>query len=277
MRTKNKQIIKNIKASSERIDWWNAGFKICCWIIFIFLVVPVIFVIPTAFTEGMNITFPPQGFSFKWFNKFFTASMWIGSFKNTIIIATITCLFSVGLAIPVALAFRHRFPGRSSVRLLIMMPWFVPELLLGIGLLMFVPLVGLYGNYFSIILAHTLWGMPIAFLIISAGLESVDVLLEEASLSLGASSTRTFFEITAPLIKNAIISAILFSFVLSLNEFIMAYFLCTPAITTLPVNVWSFLRTGLSPVVAAASTIVILMTLAELLLISKFIGFQTLY
>ena len=275
MITKNEQIIEGTEI--KNIDWWNVGFKTCCWIIFIFLVVPVILVIPTAFTEGVRITFPPQGFSFKWFDKFFTSSIWVNSFKNSIIVATLTCVFSLGFGIPTALAFRHRFSGDFFVRLLIMLPWFVPEILLGIGLLMFVPLIGLYGSYLSIILAHTLWGMPITFIIISAGLSNVDMSVEEAARSLGASSARTFFEITAPLIKNAIVSAILFSFVLSLNEFMMAYFLCTPAITTLPINIWSLLRTGLSPVVAAASTIAILITSVELILISKFVGFQALY
>jgi len=276
MITKNEQIIEGTEI--KNIDWWNVGFKTCCWIIFIFLVVPVILVIPTAFTaEGVRITFPPQGFSFKWFDKFFTSSIWVNSFKNSIIVATLTCVFSLGFGIPTALAFRHRFSGDFFVRLLIMLPWFVPEILLGIGLLMFVPLIGLYGSYLSIILAHTLWGMPITFIIISAGLSNVDMSVEEAARSLGASSARTFLEITAPLIKNAIVSAILFSFVLSLNEFMMAYFLCTPAITTLPINIWSLLRTGFSPVVAAASTIAILITSVELILISKFVGFQALY
>jgi spermidine/putrescine transport system permease protein len=94
---------------------------------------------------------------------------------------------------------------------------------------------------------------------------------------MGFSGLRVFFEVTAPLIKNALVSAVLFCFVLSFNEFVMSYFLCTPDIMTLPINIWSLLRTGFSPIVAASSTVVILITLGELVLISRFVGFQTLY
>lgn len=259
------------------IDWPDVGFKVFCFLILAYLVLPVILVIPTAFTESFRITFPPQGFSLKWFQKFFTNPLWINAFKNSLIIAVSTCVISIGLAIPTALAFRKRFPGKFSLRLIILMPWFVPEILIGIGLLMFVPKIGLYGNYLSVIIAHTLWGLPISFLIISTGLNSVDPALEEAAQTMGSSGLRVFFEVTAPLIKNALVSAVLFCFVLSFNEFVMSYFLCTPDIMTLPINIWSLLRTGFSPIVAASSTVVILITLGELVLIARFIGFQTLY
>ena len=268
------------RASTSRptpIDWPDVTFKAFCFLILAYLVLPVIFVIPTAFTESFRITFPPQGFSLKWFHKFFTNSLWINAFKNSLIIAVSTCVISIGLAIPTALAFRKRFRGKFTLRLLVLMPWFVPEILIGIGLLMFVPKIGLYGNYLSVIIAHTLWGLPISFLIISTGLNSVDPALEEAAQTMGSSGLRVFFEITAPLIKNALISAVLFCFVLSFNEFVMSYFLCTPDIMTLPINIWSLLRTGFSPIVAASSTVVIVITLAELVLIARFIGFQTLY
>jgi len=273
----NEEILNVTKMRFKKIDWGTVGFKVWCVLIFIFILAPLVFIIPTAFTEGARITFPPQGFSFKWFNRFFSTSLWIKSFKNSMVIASLTCLLSAGFGVPAALAFRRKFIGKNILKLFVMLPWFVPEILIAIGLLMFVPLIGLYGNYLSVVLAHTLWGMPITFIIVTAGLQNVDVSIEEAARSLGAGSFRTFFEVTAPLIKNAIISALLFSFVLSLNEFMMAYFLCTPVITTLPINIWSLLRTGLSPVVSAASTVIIIITLIELLLISKFVGLQTLY
>lgn len=263
--------------SLAEVDWLNVGFKLFCFLIVAYLVLPVFLVIPTAFTESFRITFPPEGFSLKWFHKFFTTPLWINAFKNSLIIAVITCLISIGLAVPAVLAFRKRFKGKFTLRLLILLPWFVPEILIGIGLLMFIPKIGLYGNYLSVIIAHTLWGLPISFLIISTGLNSVDPALEEAAKTMGTSETRIFFEITAPLIKNALISAVLFCFVLSFNEFVMSYFLCTPDIATLPINIWSLLRTGFSPIVAASSTIVIVITLVELVLISRFVGFQTLY
>ena len=261
----------------KNIDWPDLGYKVFCFFILAYLVLPVLLVIPTAFTESFRITFPPKGFSLQWFEKFFTNSLWINAFKNSLIIAVTTCIISIGLAIPTSLAFRRRFRGKFSLRLLILLPWFVPEILIGIGLLMFVPKIGLYGNYLSVIIAHTLWGLPISFLIISTGLNSVDPALEEAARTMGSSGPRVFFEVTAPLIKNALISASLFCFVLSFNEFVMSYFLCTPDIMTLPINIWSLLRTGFSPIVAASSTVVVLITLGELVLISRFVGFQTLY
>lgn len=269
---------RNVSGSKfTEVDWLDTGYKIFCFAILAYLVLPVFLVIPTAFTESFRITFPPQGFSLKWFHKFFTNTLWINAFKNSLIIAVSTCVISIGLAIPAVLAFQKRFRGKFTLRLLILLPWFVPEILIGIGLLMFVPKIGLYGNYLSVIIAHTLWGVPISFLIISTGLKSVDPALEEAARTMGSSGIRIFFEITAPLIKNALVSAVLFCFVLSFNEFVMSYFLCTPDIMTLPINIWSLLRTGFSPIVSASSTVVIVITLCELALIGRFVGFQTLY
>jgi len=260
-----------------KIDWSNMSFKIICVLLFLFLLVPVFVIIPVSFTSGYRISFPPEGFSLKWFAKFFTTEIWIKSFYNSTIIAIVASIFSLILGVTASLTFRHKFSGKSFVKLLVLMPWFTPALLLGVSLLIFMTKIGLYGTYISIMLAHTLWGLPITVIIITAGLGGIDKSLEEAAQSLGANSFRTFFEITLPLIKNSIFASILLSFILSFNEFLMSYFLSTSNITPLPILIWSFLREGFSPIVAAISVVVILESLLGLALISKFVGLKTFY
>lgn len=141
-----------------------------------------------------------------------------------------------------------------------MLPLFVPALVLALALLPVMRMIGLWGDFTSVALAHSLWGMPLVFLAVRGALEDMDPNLELAARGLGASGGKTFFMVTLPSILPALGVGGLLTFIVSFNELVMALFLCTPDIETLPKVIWPNLRYTLSPLVAAASAIGVIAT-----------------
>ena len=145
-----------------------------------------------------------------------------------------------------------------------LLPLFLPAVVLGMALLPFVRLIGLWGTRASLAAAHSLWSLPVVYLVVRAALEDLDPDLERAARGLGAGPVQTLLSITLPVIAPALLTGAMMAFVLSLNEFIMALFLSTPAIETLPKVIWPSLRYTLTPLVAAASGVTLLLTLLGL-------------
>jgi len=171
----------------------------------------------------------------------------------------------VGLALVVA---RRRFPGRAVLARAALLPMFAPALALGMGLLPLIYFLGLWGSSLSLVLAHALNGTPVVFLLARAALEETGLDLEAAARGLGATPWAAFWRVTLPLIRPAVLAGAVVSFILSLNEFALALFLCTPDDETLPRVIWPSLRYSLSPLVAVASCVTMVVTLLGLALLT---------
>ena len=173
----------------------------------------------------------------------------------------LSAALSLLVATPAALALA-RAEGRRAGALTfgVLVPFFMPGLILAVGLLMFETQIHLAGSYLGIALAHTLWGAPIAFLAIRAVYQGADYSAEEAARVLGAGPVRAFFLITVPAILPGMAVGALFAFVISFNEFLMALFLTKPSTVTLPVVIWTSLRYEVSPAVAAISAVFIVLS-----------------
>jgi ABC-type spermidine/putrescine transport system permease subunit II len=178
-----------------------------------------------------------------------------------------------GLAVAVALAAgtglalavtRYHFRGRRLLAGAVLLPLFVPPVVLGMGLLPLAHALGLWGSPLGLALAHGLVGLPVVFLVVRSALEETSPDLEAAARGLGAGPWRGFYRVTLPLIRPAVVSGAAMSFVLSLNEFTLALFLATPENETLPRVIWPNLRYSLSPLVAVASCLTIVLTAAGL-------------
>jgi putative spermidine/putrescine transport system permease protein len=190
-----------------------------------------------------------------------TESRWTDPLVHSVIIACMSAAFSLLLATPAALALAVTRGRRASLlRFGVLVPFFMPGLILAVGLLMFQTQIGLAGSFLGIALAHTLWGGPIAFLAIAAVYEGADRSSEEAARVLGAGPIRTFFLVTVPEILPGMAVGALFAFVISFNEFLMALFLTKPSTITLPVVIWTSLRYEVSPAVAAISSVFIMLS-----------------
>ncbi|MBW2059466.1 MAG: ABC transporter permease [Deltaproteobacteria bacterium] len=244
--------------------------------VFGFILSPIWITVVVSFNAGDYIIFPPQGFSLRWYKAFATDYMWMMVFKNSLLIALPTMLVSTTVGVLAALGhMKRRFRGRNVINLLIMMPFLVPGIIIGISLLMFVHKIGLAGTYAAVVAGHSLWGIPTVFLLVQAVLAGYDFNVDDAARDLGAGPIKTFFLITLPRIKTGVLTAMIFSFITSFGEFSIALFLTAPDTMTMPVQIWNSLKYEVSPIVAAVSTVMILTTLLGIGIGARFIGVKT--
>jgi putative spermidine/putrescine transport system permease protein len=240
-----------------------------------YILSPILITIVVSFNKGNYIIFPPVGLSLRWYIAFFSDYLWMMVFKNSLFIAFPTMLISTTFGVLAALGYmKQRFRGRNVINLIILMPFLVPGIIIGICLLMFVHRIGLAGTIASVVGGHCLWAIPTVFLLVQAVLAGYDFSVEDAARDLGAGPIKTFFLITLPRIRMGIFTAMIFSFITSFGEFNIALFLTAPDTMTLPVQIWTSLRYEVSPIVSAVSTIMIVTTLIAIGIISKFIGIK---
>lgn len=255
---------KSANSEAERsaeFDLHAFLLNLASWIILLFILAPIFIVIIVSFTSREMISFPPEGFSLRWYKAFFTEPPWMDTFKNSVIIAVYSTLISTFIGTLASLALRGKTARHPRVNAMILLPMMIPGVILGVSILMYAGKIGIYGTFLPVIFAHSLWGTPYVYLIVSSVLQGIDPSLEDAARNLGAGPIKTFFLVTAPLIKTGIFAGALFAFISSFGEFIMALFLTTGRMTTLPVQIFTSLKYDISPVVAAVSMFFIVLTI----------------
>jgi len=236
---------------------------------------PIGYALWISFSPGNVLSPPTTDWSLRWYREFFARPQWTLALGNSLFVATIAAMLSILIGIPAAMGYlKLKSRGAKFVEAVLLLPLFVPALVLGLALLPVMRLIGLWGAPFSIAIAHSLWGIPLVFLATRSALVAADPAIEHAARGLGANPQQVFFLITLPTIRPAILTGAVMAFVVSFNELIMALFLGTPATETLPKVIWPNLRYTLSPIVAAASGISMAVTV--LLLAAGWIASRTL-
>ncbi len=215
---------------------------------------PIVYALWISFTPGLMLEPPTADWSLRWYREFFASARWVEGLQNSLttgaLAAALATVSGTGVAIAIV---RHRFRGRAWLSGAVLLPLFIPALVLGLALLPVMRGLGLWGTQLSVAAAHSLWGLPLVFIAVRAALENADPNMELAARGLGANAVQTFTWVTLPLIGPSVAVGALMAFIVSLNELVMALFLCTSAIDTLPKVIWPNLRYTLSPIVAAAS------------------------
>lgn len=260
----------------ENIDYYNLTLKVVTWLVFLFVLTPIFIVVLISFTSRDMISFPPEGFSLRWYVEFFTVPPWMDTFKNSLIIAVWSTLISTIVGTLASLALKGKTREHPRINSVILLPMMIPGVILGVSLLMYSGKIGLYGTFVPVIFAHCLWGTPYVYLIVSSVLQGIDPCLEDAARNLGAGRLKTFFLITVPLIKTGILAGALFAFISSFGEFIMALFLTAGGQTTLPVQIFTSLKYEISPVVGAVSSLFIALTIFVIGVAVALTGLRTL-
>jgi ABC-type spermidine/putrescine transport system permease subunit II len=238
-----------------------------------YILIPILVTLVMSFNDAAMIRFPINTWSLKWYQDFFASPQWTEALMNSIIIAIGTAVISTTSGILAAWAFeRFQIPFKDVLYLLIMLPLFMPGVVLGLGVaIAFGGLqigdYSIYGSRELVMIAHSLWAMPLVFMLMEATFRTIDYRVVEASYDLGGRPVGTFFEIVIPMVSTGIISSALFAFVISLNEFVMALFLTDRDTQTLPVLMWLSLRSAGTPRLAVASVILALTVFACLTLI----------
>ena len=238
----------------------------------VFLYAPIMLLPLFAFNDGTIIAFPLQGFTGRWFAELMTTPALHEAVVNSLIIAVTSAVLATTLGIAAArAATMDSFPGKGGITSFIMLPLVLPEIIVAVSLLVIVVRVlGLPLGNWTIILAHTLICMPFAIAVLNGAFANLDRSMEEAAMDLGQSRWGAFRLVTFPLVMPGIVSSLLISFTISLDEFIIAFFLSGNS-PTMPVYIWGLMRFPDSlPVVMALGTIlvalsILLLTIAEII------------
>ena len=252
-------------------------FHIFAFLMVVYFTLPMIVAVLMSFTPSRFLRLPTTEWSIRWYVAFFNNPKWIEGLWNSMIVAGITIVISMIVGLTAAMAFsRYTFKWNTTLYTLALTPVFTPAVIIAMSLLAVAYKTGMWGGYLIIAIAHSLWAFPLVIMVLRVSLEGLDRSLEEAARGMGASPFRVFYEIILPLIAPSILVAALFAFIISINEFIMALFLGTSQTETLPRIVYPTLRYRLTPLVASASGILMLLTVAVLLLAARLMNLRKL-
>ena len=247
----------------------SSGLRLYALLYLAFLYAPIALLPVFAFNDGTVIAFPLKGFTLDWFAQLFENDTLAGALWNSLIIAVSTAILSTTLGIFAARAStRYEFSGKAGVMGLIMLPLVLPEIIVAVSLLVVLLGMGVQLSILTVILGHVLIATPYAIAVLNAAFSTLDRSLEEAAYDLGETKWSTFRLIILPLVTPGIISSALMAFTISLDEFIIAFFLAGEQ-TTLPTYIYSQLRFPKQiPMIMALGTClvlasVVLLTLAE--------------
>ncbi|KPV60868.1 ABC transporter permease [Paenibacillus sp. A3] len=251
---------------------------IITFLVVLFVVSPLLVIIPTSLTSAKYLSFPPVGFSFQWYAKIFDRPEFVDSFWFSLQLAALTAVISTLLGTIAGLALhKYKFPGRGLINGLLLSPLTVPALIIGIAALLFFTRIGLAGTFTGLLLAHTLISIPYVVRLVLTGLSSFDYTLERAAYILGAKPLNVFWDITMPLLKPAIISGMIFAFLTSFDNVTVSLFLVSPTTTTLPMALFSYMQETLDPLVASVSSVVILLSLVFIIILERGYGLDRLF
>jgi putative spermidine/putrescine transport system permease protein len=242
----------------------------------IFLPLPLVIVAAVSITPSRFLTFPPTGISFAWYREFFASPDWMHAFAISLCIAIAAALISTTAAVMAALALERAAPrARGLAELLILSPLIFPHAAIGIAIFGFLAAtVVLRGSYVGILLTHTILCVPFAFRPVAASFHRLDRSLAEAAMNLGARPWTILRRVTLPMLRPGLVSALLFTFIISFDEITVTLFLTAPGITTLPLTIYFRLEQSVDPVVAAVSTLLVLLTLGLVLVLQRTVGLE---
>ena len=279
--------------AGERI--WHYTFRFVCGLIFLFLILPILIVLPLSFnvepyfsfTPGM-LAFDPDAFSLRWYKDIFRNGMqapdapldwawmsdtwnnsqWMRAIRNSFFIGICATLLSTSLGTVAAIGLsRSEMPHRRLIMSILISPMIVPLVITAAGMFFFYSKVHLSQTYLGVIMAHAVLGTPFVIITVTATLVGFDKSLVRASNSLGAGPIETFFKIQMPLIVPGVISGGLFAFITSFDEVVAVLFLASPEQRTIPRQMWSGIREQISPTILAVATLLVLLSIVLLTVI----------
>jgi putative spermidine/putrescine transport system permease protein len=252
----------------ERI--WRSVLLCFCAGVFVFLVAPILVIVPLSFNEDPFFSYPISRFSLRWYAEIFgdgpQALLWQRSLLNSFIIGGAATVLATIIGTLAALGMtNHRLPFRNALTALMISPMVVPIVVTAIGMYYFYAQIGLVGTFPGIILAHAALGAPFVFITVSATLVGFDRNLTRAGAILGAPPVRVFRRVTLPLILPGVASGALFAFATSWDEVVVVLFLAGADQHTVPRRMWSGVRDNLSPTIIAAATLLIALSILLML------------
>ena len=271
----------------ERV--WRWTYLVICALVFLFLIAPILIIIPLSFNAEAYFTFTermlrldPDGYSLRWYDRLLTFGMaapdaprdaawwrdvwnnatWVRAAKNSLIIGFFSTIPATVLGTIAALGLsRPEMPFRRTIMAILISPMIVPLIITATGLFFFYSMTGLANSYVGVILAHATLGIPFVIITVTASLVGFDQSLNRAAASLGAPPTVTFFKVTMPLIMPGVIAGALFAFITSFDEVVVVLFIAAHDQQTIPRQMWNGIREQISPAILAVATILVMISI----------------
>lgn len=239
----------------------------------LFLIAPLAAVVLVSFTDKGYLSMPTNGPSLRWFRTILDYPGFIDAFWMSLYLGLASATAAVAVAIPAAMAIgRYRFRGREAITGFFMSPLMIPAVVMGVSFLRFFNQIGLSGTFLGIALAHTVLIMPYAMRLVLASVTGLPRDAEQAAETLGASRWIVFRRITMPLILPGIAGGWLLAFITSFDEVTMSIFVASPETMTLPVRMYHHIAQTIDPLIAAISTVLIVLTVILMLALDRFYG-----
>jgi putative spermidine/putrescine transport system permease protein len=231
-------------------------------LVLVFLVAPILVIVPLSFSSGSFFYYPLPGLSLRWYEDFFTSTFWLPALKNSLIVGGSATTIATGLGTLAALGiWRARFPAQALVLAILIAPMVVPVVIIAVGVYFAFAPIGLTDNYLGLILAHATLGVPFVVVTVLATLAGFDRTLLRAAGSLGAAPITTFRRVMLPLILPGVASGAVFAFAASFDEVVVALLISGPGQRTLPRQMFAGINDNISLTIAAAATMLIAISL----------------
>ena len=251
---------------------WHFAFRVLCGAILVFLITPILVVMPLSFNAQDFFTFTPEmlrfdpeGYSLKHYRDFFTNADWQQALANSAKIAPVATLLSVGFGTLAAIGLSQpHVPFRRAIMAILISPMIVPLIISAAGMYFFYSRIGLQGTYMGVVLAHAALGIPFVIITVTATLVGFDNSLPRAAANMGAGPVRTFFKVQLPLLLPGVISGGLLAFITSFDEVVVVLFVGSAGQKTLPWQMFTGLREQISPTILAVATILVVISIALL-------------
>jgi putative spermidine/putrescine transport system permease protein len=242
------------------------------------ILAPILFVCWLAFFANEIASFPPQGYTLRWFAHIFDQNNFVSGFITSLQVGVAAMIGGLILGVPASLALaRRRFPGREAVNTLLLLPLVVPGIVAGTAIYVFQieleiatgwPLLG---SLAGLVLAHIMITIPWTVRLLTASLIGFDRSIEEAALNLGSTPVQAFLKVTLPVIKPGVVAAALFGFIISFGNLEMTLFLIAPGQTTLPIAILQYLEWRIDPTIAAVSVLQIALIGTGMLITDRYV------
>ena len=250
---------------------WHYGARALCYGVLLFLILPILIIVPISFSSGNMLAFPMPGLSTRWYETILNTPAWMDAARNSMIIGLSSTILSMILGTMAAIGLaRAKFRFKALLVGLVVSPILIPIVITAVGMYFFLVRIGLVGTYPGLILAHTALSVPFVVVTVMATLDGFDMNLIRAAAGLGAPPLTAFRRVMLPIILPGVASGGLFAFATSFDEIVVTYFLAAPEQRTIPRQIFSGVREYVSPGIAAAATLLIiisalLLTTVELL------------
>ncbi|UXN06559.1 ABC transporter permease subunit [Bartonella sp. HY761] len=232
----------------------SVGIRSFVWVLLVVISLPAFLMIPLSFSTA-NLSWPPTGFTLKWYEAIWQSPIWMQAIWRSIIIATGTGILSMLIGVPTAfLMVRHQMRGKSIMLAFILSPIIVPRIIVAVGLFYVFAQLGIVGTILGLVIGHTVVAVPYVVMTMMAVLRNYDVRLDLAAQSLGATPWKALRKVTFPILGAGMFSSFLFAFATSFDELTIALFSTGGVTTTLPKQFWDEVTLSVSPVIAAVSS-----------------------